>query len=187
MQRLSAAQASILLPNPKTASYPLENDAARMSRARPHTRRSRRPSSLLPRAGTPRDTLYLNLATVRRAALHVINERAQLRQDLPAAGIAEKHPRKHRRVWLPARAPVLLLSTLRRPSARVAAQGPCLRSPRQAWSENRWRSADRIRRFRSRCPLTLNDHGASAPLDRRHRRHACWRRSSVSTGRPALR
>src|SRR5262249_36301357 len=34
-------------------------------------------------------------------------------------------------------------------------------------------------------PLSLSDHSASAPLDRRNLKHACWRKSSGRSGRPA--
>jgi hypothetical protein len=33
-------------------------------------------------------------------------------------------------------------------------------------------------------PLSLSDHNASAPLDRRNLKHACWRKSSGRSGRP---
>jgi pimeloyl-ACP methyl ester carboxylesterase len=83
-------------------SLPLtrKNDAAGTSRTRPHAWNSRRLSASFSRPGAPRVSLYPNLVIACRAALHMIDERAQLRHDLPVAWIAEKHPRSHRRVCL---------------------------------------------------------------------------------------
>lgn len=83
-------------------SLPLtrNNDTAGTSRTQSHAWNSRRLSASFSRPGAPRVSLYPDLAIACRAALHMIDERAQLRHDLPVAWIAEKHPRSHRRVRL---------------------------------------------------------------------------------------
>lgn len=84
----------------QSLSLTRKSDAAGMSRTRSHAWNSRRLSASFSRPRAPRASLYPDLAIARRAALHMIDKRAQLRHDLSAARIAEKQPRPHRRVRL---------------------------------------------------------------------------------------
>ena len=161
----SSAQANASARDPKKTSVVRR-------RLLPPTAASPRASAAFARSDAPITNANPDLACGPRAALHVIDEGSQLRHDLSVAGIVEEHTRRHRRE---------LLQHGDEFSRRHGTGGQRCRHLRKTHTfdgcaehrgkvvgDERSDTAISIER-----PLSLSDHDASAPFDRRNLKHAC--------------